>query len=197
MGEEQNKTLSLDELLANNREKFGRSARGYVAISHKFTQGLTRFTSDIVKSLRFFDLEIMLVDLIEQATYCFKQLFSSFRLRGIFQADEETPYQEEYLSVIDDLRQSHPDIQQPKLLIVDAVDFIGRQDALKSRRNLTRIFRLRCTCLDEPPFSFPAVIFGSVNTHDPTSPMFDVVAPIQSWVDDWTLLLQMTVLLAY
>ena len=90
MSEEENKTLSLDEVTANNGEEFGRSARGFVANLLKTTQGLTRFMSDIVKSLGFIDLEIMLVDPIEQATYCFKQLFNSFRLRGIFQADEET-----------------------------------------------------------------------------------------------------------
>ena len=114
-------------------------------------------------------------------TNCFKQLFTSFWLRGIFQSDEETLYLKEYLSFIDELRRSHLDVQQPKLIIVDAVDSITRQDALKTRRYLTRIFRLSYLCLDEPRFSFPAVKFGSVNTDDPTSPMFDVVAPIQSY----------------
>ena len=78
MGEEQNKTLSLNEVSANNREEIGRSARVYVANLFKSIQGLTRFTSDIVWGLGSFDLEIMLIDPIEQATYCFKQLFTSF-----------------------------------------------------------------------------------------------------------------------
>ena len=102
MGEERNKTSSLDEVAANNREEFGRSARGYVAHILKTTQGLTRFTSDIVRGLGSFDLEIMLSDPLEQATYCFKQLFTSFRLRGIFQPDEEALYLEEYLSFLDE-----------------------------------------------------------------------------------------------
>ena len=182
LGEERNKTLSLDEVTANIREEFGRSARGYVAHLLKSTQSLTRFTSDIVRGLGSFDLKIMLIDPLEQATYCFKQLFTSFRLRGIFQSHEEALYLEEYLSFIDDLRRSHPDVQQPKLLIADAVNFITEQDALKTRRNLApRIFRLSCLCLDEPRLSFPAVNYCSVNTDDPTNPMFDVVAPIQSY----------------
>ena len=180
MGDERNKTLSLDEVTANNWEDFGRSARGYVAHLLQSTQGLARFTSDIVRGLGSFDLEIELIDPVEQATYCFKQLFTSFRLRGIFQSDEETLYLEEYLSFIDELRRTHPDVQQPKLLIADAVNFITKEDALKTR-HLTRIFRLSCLCLDEPRLSFPTVKYGSVNTDDPTSPMFDVVAPIQSY----------------
>ena len=72
MGEERNKTLSLDEVTANNREEFGRSTRGYVARLLKTTQSLTRFTSDIVRGLGSFDLKIMLIDPLEQATYCFK-----------------------------------------------------------------------------------------------------------------------------
>ena len=84
------------------------------------------------------------------------------------------------MSFIDELRRAHPEVQQPKLLINDAIEFISRQDSLKTRRHLTRIFRLRCLCLDEPRFSFPAVRFGSVRTDEPACTMFDVVAPIQS-----------------
>ena len=124
MGEERNKTLSLDEVTVNNREEFGRSARGYVAHLHKSTQSLSRFTFDIVRGLGSFDFEIMLIDPLEQATYCFKQLFTSVRLRGIFQSNEEALHLEEDLSFIDELRRSHPDVQQPKLLIADAVIFI-------------------------------------------------------------------------
>ena len=110
MGDEQNRTLGLDKVTANNREEFGRAARGYVVPLLKTSQGLTRFTSDFVKRLGSFDLETMLVDPLDQATFCFKQLFSSFRLRGVFQACEETVYLEEYLSFLDELRRLHPDV---------------------------------------------------------------------------------------
>ena len=181
MGDEDNKNLTLDQVTASNREEFGRLARGYVANLLNATQGLSRFTSDIVKGLGSFDLEILLQDPLEQATYCFKQLFTSFKLRGVFKADEEAIYLEEYLSFIDELRRGHSEDQQPKLLINDAIEFISRQDSLKTRRHLTRIFRLSCLCLDEPRFSFPAVRFGSVRTDEPVCTMFDVVAPIQSY----------------
>ena len=163
-------------------EEFGRSARGYVAYLLGATQKLSRFTSDTVKGLGSFDLEILLVDPMDRACYCFKQLFTSFRLRGVVDSSEETVYAEEYLSFVDELRRLHPDMQQPKLLIADAVDFISGQEALKTRRHLNRIFRFSCLCLDEPRLSFPGVEFGSVKTDDPTCSMFDVVTPIQSFL---------------
>ena len=167
-----NSSLSLDQLVANNREEFSRQARAYVAHLFGAAAGLTRFTSDIVKGLGAFDLETLLIDTMEQAAYCFKNLFSSFRLRGVFKSEEESLYMEEYLSFM----------QQPKLLIADAINFVSKQPALKSRVHLSRIFRLSCLCLDEPRYSFVPVRFGSTKTDDPTSMLFDVVAPIQSYL---------------
>ena len=140
-------------------------------------------TSDIVKGLGSFDLDIMLVDPPENASYCFKQLFSSFRLRGVVQQrEDELVYTEEYVSFLDVLRQSHPGTQQPKLLIADAIEFISGQEALRTRPHLHRLFRLSCFRLDEPRLSFSPVKFGSHRTDDPLSPMFDVIAPIQSYL---------------
>ena len=181
MNEEKNKGLSLAEVTASIQEEFGRLARGYVANLLNSTQALSRFTSDIVRGLGSFDLEILLIDPVEQASYCFKQVFTSFRLRGVFQSDEESIYLEEYLFFFDELRRVHPEVQQPKLLINDAVYFISQQEFLKPRRHLTRIFQLSCLCLDEPRLSFPAVRFGSVRTDEPTCSMFDIVAPFQSY----------------
>ena len=135
-----------------------------------------------MRGLGSFDLEILLVHPVEQATFCYKQLFTSFRLRGVIDPGEEPVYTDEYLSFVDELRRLHLDMQQPKLLIADAIDFISKQDALRTRRHLTRILRLSCLCLDEPRFSFPPFKFGSVKTDDPSCVMFDVLAPIQSYL---------------
>ena len=64
----------------------------------------------------------MLIDPMDQAAHWFKQLFSSFQLRGICQSAEESAYTEEYLSFIAELRRTHPEMQQPKLLIADAIE---------------------------------------------------------------------------
>ena len=101
---------------------------------------------------------------------------------GAFQSDEESVYTEEYLSFLDVIRSSRPDIQQPKLLIADVIEFVSGQEALAARPHLRRIFRLSCLCLDEPRMSFTPVKFGSRRTDDPLSSMFDVIAPIQSFL---------------
>ena len=121
----------------------------------------------------------MLVDPMNQASYCCKQLLSSFKLRGLFQAEEETIYREEYITFINEHhhRRIHPEMQYLKLLIADTIDFVSSQEALRSRRHLTRIFHLSCLVMDEHQFIFPAVKFGSVKTDDTTSAMFDMLFP--------------------
>ena len=123
-GERKIEGLMLEEIASKIKEEFGRSARSYVIFLFEGAQVLTRFTSDIVKGLGSFDLEIMLVEPLENAAYCFKQLFTSFRLRESLQPEEETVYTEEYMSFLDILRQSHPGVQQPKLLIADTIEVV-------------------------------------------------------------------------
>ena len=157
----------------------------------KGAQRLNRFCSDIVKGLGSFDLDVMLVDPLERAEYCFRQLFTCFRLRVLFHADKESIHTEEYLSFLDAIR--HVGIQQTKLLITDAIDFISGRESLGSRTHLQRIFRLSFLCLDEHRLSFSPVKFGSHHTDVPQSPMSDVNAPIQCYYMffvDWTFPLQ-------
>ena len=143
---------------------------------------MRRFTTDIVRGLGAFDLDVMLTDPTEQDTYCFKQLSSSFRFRGVLRANEAPMYSEEYFSFLDELRRDHLGILQPKLLTLDVIDFVCGQSAFKARLQLIRIFRLSCLCLDEPRQSFPPVKYGSTHTDDLKSPVYDVVTHILSYL---------------
>ena len=153
-GEKKNEGLTLREISSKYKEGFGRTARSYVIFLFKGAQCINWFSSDIVKRLGSFDLDVMLVDPPERAAYCFKQLFTSFRLRGFFNTEDESIYTEEYLAFLDAIRLTHVGIQQPKLLIGDTIDFVSGQESLKSGMHLQRIFGLSCLCLDEPRFSF-------------------------------------------
>ena len=102
----------------------------------------------------------MLVDTLECAAHCSK-LFTSFRIRGLYQSDEEFFYTEENISFLDEIRLSHPGIQQPTLLIADV--FVSGLESPRSRPNLQSTFRFSCLCLDEPRLVFSPVKFGSPN----------------------------------
>ena len=172
---------NLPKLIQEAKEDFGRLGRAYVAYLFHSAQSNLQLTSDIVKGLGSFDLDIMFRCPLSQALYCYKQLFRSFQLRGYFQSDEESIYVEEYLSFLDELRKELPDLDQPRVIITDAVTYISKHEALRTRPHLARIFRLSCLCLDEDYTDMPTVKFGSVRTDDPKSKLIDIILPVQSF----------------
>ena len=74
-GERKNEGLTLDGITKKNEEEFAGTGRSYAIFLFKGTQGLSSFNSNFVEGLGSFDLYIMLVDPLENASYCFKQLF--------------------------------------------------------------------------------------------------------------------------
>ena len=172
---------NLPKLVKESKEEFGRLGRSYVAYLFHAVQSNLQLTSDIVKGMGAFDLDIMFRSPLSQALYCFKQLFRSFQLRGYYQADDESICTEEYLSFLDELRKEFPDLDQPRIIITDAVSFISGHVTLQSRPHLARIFRLCCLCLDQNFNAMPAVKFGSVRTDDPKSKLIDTILPVQSY----------------
>ena len=174
---------NLPILLKEAKEDFGRLGRAYVSHLFHSAQSSLQLTSDIVKGYceRSVDLDIMFRCLLSHALYCYKQLFRSFQLRGYFQPDEESIYIEEYLSFLDELRKELPDLDQPRVYIIDAVTYISKHEALRTRPHLARIFRLSCLCLDEDYTNMPTVKFGSVRTDDPKSKLIDIILPVQSF----------------
>ena len=172
---------NLPKLVKEAKEDFGRLGRAYVAYLFHSAHSNLQLTSDIVKGLGSFDLDIMFRCPLSQALYCYKQLFRSFQLRGYFQPDEESIYTEEYLSFLDELRKELPELDQPRVIITDAITYISEHEPLQTRPHLTRIFRLSCLCLDEDYTNMPTVKFGSVRKDDPKSKFIDTIFPVQSF----------------
>ena len=144
-------------------------------------QSNLQLTSDIVKGLGSFDLDIMFCAPLSQALYCFKQLFRCFQFRNYFQPEDESLLTEEFLAFLDELRKEMPNMTQPRVIIVDAISFISGHEALPSRLLLSRIFRLSCLCLDDNYTEMPIVRFGTVSTDDPKSKLIDTILPVQSY----------------
>ena len=183
MRDKQNQGLPIDALA---KDDFGRSARSY--ISHLFgaVQNQKTLTTDLMKGLGSFDLNILLHDPLSHADYCFTQLFTSFWLRGYFSSDQEVECHEEYRSFVDELRRKYPELHQPALLVLDTVSFLIEQASLHSRPLLHKLFRLASLCLDERFQTLPPVKFGSVDSDNPTSGFVDVVLPVQTYFHNVT-----------
>ena len=186
MRDKQNQGLPKDALANKKKDDFGRSARSY--ISHLFgtVQNQKTLTTDLMKGLGSFDLNILLHDPLSNADYCFTQFFTSFRLRGYFCSDQDVECHEEYRSFVDKLRRKYPELHQPVLFVRDTVSFLIEQAFLHSRPLLHKLFRLASLCLDEPFQTLPPVKFGSVDSDNPTSGFVDVVLPVQSYFHNVT-----------
>ena len=161
--------------------EFQRAARSYITFLFNSFQGLKGLTNDLVKGLGCFDLGTLLIGPVAHAPYCQSQLFTTFRLRGYFIIDQETTCGEEYFSFLDDFRRNYPDLEQPTMLISDTVKFLVDMPSLHSRPLLHKLFRLACSCLDEPFLVLPSVKFGSVDSDNPTNSLIDVILPVQAY----------------
>ena len=168
LSNKQGTQAKLPKLVKEIKEEFGRLGRNYIAFLFRAAQSNLQLTSDIVKGLGSFHLDIMFCVPLGQALYCFKQLSRSFKLRNHFQPDDESICIEEFLSFLDELRKEMPELAQPRV-IIHAISLISGHDALRSPPHLARIFRLSCLCFNLCP----------VSTDGPQSKLMDTILPVQ------------------
>ena len=171
----------ISELKEKAKEEFGRLARSYVTHLFKETRSHFNFSTIIAQGLGSFDLEILLKLPLALATKSHSHLFTTFRLRGYFTAEQESQAHEEYVSFVDELRLNFAVFDQPTLLVPDTITFLLEQTTLRSRPLLLQSFKLACLCLDEPFRGMSPVKFGPINTDNQISKLIDIVPPVQSY----------------
>ena len=171
----------VSELKEKVKEEIGRLAKSYVTHLFKETRSHFNFTTMIAQGLGSFDLEVLLKLPLALATKFYGHLFTSFRLRGYFTAEQESQAHEEYVSFVGELRVVFAEFDQPTLLVPDTVTFLLEQTTLRTRPLLLRSFKLACLCLDEPFRVLPPVKFGPINTDNQVSKLIDIVLPVQSY----------------
>ena len=132
----------ISELQEKVKEEFDRLARSYVTHLFKKTRSRFNFTTIIAQRLGSFDLEILLSLPLALATKCYGHVFTTFRLRGYFTAEQESQAHEEYVSFVDAMRVAFAEFDQPTLSVPDTVTFLLEQTTLRSRPLLLRSFRL-------------------------------------------------------
>ena len=125
-------------------EEFSCLGRSYNVFLFRENHGLMGLATGIVKGLGSFDVSTLLLKSLDRTTYCFRHVFSSFRLSGYYNVTEESQCLEEYISFIDDLRQRYSGMSQPTLLLPDTFTFLMKVPSLQSRPLLYKLFRLSC-----------------------------------------------------
>ena len=93
--EKKHEGVPIEKVVTQVREEFSCLARSYIVFLFRETQGLKSLTTKVVRGLVSYDLKTQLLDPLDRATYCFRQLFSSFRLRGCYTITEESQCLEE------------------------------------------------------------------------------------------------------
>ena len=179
--DKKNATLTVKSLTKMNKHEFGKTARSYVTFLFNSVQKTMGLSSDIIKGLGCFDLEMLLNGPKRHAIYCHLQLFTTFRLRKFFTDEEETMCCEEYESILENLRRNYPNLVQPTVFESDTETFLMESPSLRNRPLLFKLFRLACLCLEEPFQNLPAVNFGFVDSEDPTSSLVYVILSVQSY----------------
>ena len=175
-------TLSLEELAAKEKERFGMEARAYIVSLLVTLLEDIHFTADIVHGMGCFDPHVLLSLPLEQATFCFNALFNSFHLRGWVGMSVKPDYQEEYFEFIDLFRSTCGTVKNAPHTIGDMLDFLIAMPSFRSRSRLFHLFRLCCLCITESHQELPAIKFHGVDTSSSNCRLAAVILPAQSYL---------------
>ena len=164
------------------KEEFADKAKKYVRFFLEGFLNQSGVASDIVKGLACFDPYVLFKTPHEFSTSCFEQLYTSFRLRRWVLSSNASLCREQYLELIDYLRNLYPSTVDPVAAVPDLIDFMVNLTFLQNRPNLLHLFRLSCLCLTNSVTDLPPVVFGEVDTSKPHCRLTDVILPAQSFL---------------
>ena len=178
------KSGSPEVISATERIKgeFAFNARGFILSLLQAVQNHISFSSDITKGLASFDGQVLFCLAQEQASRCFADLYDSFRLRKWVPDDCLSLYRDEYLAFLDHLRVTHSDLRKDPSSLLDLVDFLSPNVALRSRPHLLYLFELACLCLTENSSPLEPVKFCGEDTSDYRCRYVEVLQPVQSYL---------------
>ena len=165
------------------KEDFAVKAKNYIRFFLGEFLKQSGISSDIVKGLACFDPYVLFKSTEEFSTKCFEQLYTSFRLRRWVLSSNASLCREQYLELLDHLRNLFPAPVDPVVAIPDVVDFLLNLVYLQNRANLYHLFQLSCLCLTSSAPDLPHVVFGEVDTSKPHCRLTDVILPAQSFLN--------------
>ena len=164
------------------KSDFVASARSYVKFLLSQVLQHTELSSDLIKGLAAFDPYILFKRPVEVALRHFDCLYSTFQLRFWVSEFNESACRDEYVALLDYLRNNHSAEFSAANDSPDLIDFFMSLEFLQSRDHLCYLFKLSCLCITTVSPEYPPVSFGRINTAMLQSRLVDVILPCQSYL---------------
>ena len=170
------------------KEKFIAKARSYlVTLLENFLNHIS-LNANIVVGMACFDPNVLMCLPMEQASFCFTDLYQSLSLRGWLDGSLEHDCRDDYLEFVGHFRQTYHALKDSPKGFSDMVDLLSAMPELRNRVHLHRLFQLSCMCLTENTPLLPPIRFHDVDAQRPKCKLGDVLLPAQSylaWVPDY------------
>ena len=139
-------------------------------------------SSNIVKGLAAFDPFIMFRRPTEVALQHFDILYSTFLLRSWVTTTNESTCRDEYVGLLDYLRNNYASDFDVTQHFHDLIDFLVSLEYMQTHSHLMHLFKLCCLCATSCSPDYPVVSMGTLSTSGFQSRSVDVVLPVQSYL---------------
>ena len=161
---------------------FTASARSYIKFLLSEVLQHTELSSDLIKGLAAFDPYILFKRPVDVALRHFDCLYSTFQLRFWVSDFNESACRDEYVALLDHLRNNHSAEFSSAKDPPDLIDFLMNLEFLQSHDHLCYLFKLSCLCITTISPEYPPVSFGRIDTTGLQSRLADVILPCQSYL---------------
>ena len=161
---------------------FTASARSYIKFLLSEVLQHTELSSDLIKGLAAFDPYILFKRPVDVALRHFDCLYSTFQLRFWVSEFNESACRDEYVALLDHLRNNHSAEFSSAKDPPDLIDFFMNLEFLQSHDHLCYLFKLSCLCITTISPEYPPVSFGRIDTTGLQSRFADVILPCQSYL---------------
>ena len=109
----------------------------------------------------------------------FDLLFSTFQCRSWIGASNESACRDQYVELLDNLRDNYSASLEVTDVAEDLIDFLMKQELLKAEEHLLYLFKLCCLCVSSASPTYQDVRMGSIDTSGKRARFLDIVLPIQ------------------
>ena len=134
------------------------------------------------KELAAFDPFIMFRRPTEVALRHFDILYSTFLLRSCVTTANESTCRDEYVGLIDYLRNNYASDFDVTQHFRDLIDFLMSLEYMQNHSHLIHLFKLCCLCATSCSPDYLVVSMGTLSTSGFQSRSVDVVLPVQSYL---------------